>query len=142
MNTNTFSHFQPLSPLHADKEMYQTDLQMKREERERGERERGEKERERGGREGGGREVNHTSSNQTKELHSIPANECAAESSSVPLDLTATKLSEKGAWESLAETSSLRVVGKGAERMRERMAAVLDLRSVGSIWSESRRLFS
>ena len=45
MNTNTFSHFQPLSPLHADKEMYQTDLQMKREERERGERERKEKER-------------------------------------------------------------------------------------------------
>ena len=75
-------------------------------------------------------------------MHSIPANECAAESSSVPLDLTATKLSEKGAWESLTETSSLRVVGKGAERMRERMAAVLDLRSVGSIWSESRRLFS
>ena len=58
MNTNTFSHFQPLSPLHADKEMYQTDLQMKREERERGERERGGKERERdeGEREEGERE--------------------------------------------------------------------------------------
>ena len=80
----------------------------------------------------GGRKIIHPS-NETKYSTCIPANECAAESSSVPLDLTATKPSEKGVWESLAETSSLRLVGKGAERMRERMAAVLDWRSVGSI---------
>lgn len=72
----------------------------------------------------------------------IPANECAAESSSVPLDLTATKLSEKGDWESLAETSSLREVGRGAARMWEWIEAALDLRSEGSTWRRSLRLFS
>lgn len=66
----------------------------------------------------------------------IPAKECVAESSSVPLDRTATNLSLKVGMASISTMASSREGGIGEDIMTFCMASADDLRFVGSITRE------